>query len=81
MARLLALDLGLDDVDQKHRTGLLLFFLSKGPAQTMKARAGRQRNTALLRLCKVRQEEQEGVEHAQEALRHDLGRRRQCLRA
>ena len=26
MARLLALDLGVDDVDKKHRTGLLSFF-------------------------------------------------------
>ena len=30
MARLLALDLGLDDVDKKHRTGLLSFFPPKG---------------------------------------------------
>ncbi|CAE7323187.1 unnamed protein product [Symbiodinium sp. CCMP2592] len=30
MKRLLALDLGLDDVDKKHRTGLLSFFPRKG---------------------------------------------------
>ena len=30
MAKLLALDLGVDDVDKKHRTGLLSFFPKKG---------------------------------------------------